>query len=129
VVSKEGADEAPSLLANPLEMRFKLACRALIDNLQHPTGWLVNQQLRRRPSHQLSGREVKWLREMVYIKRDCDCAIKGQLCTPRYKRVSSHVPCWACGRLYGKHPPAPYYLDRDGNPYLTQLCTGELVKL
>lgn len=45
-----------------------------------------------------------------------------------YRRASGEVACPACGEPYRKHPHA-VYLDWQGEPWLTRLCSGDLVKL
>lgn len=47
----------------------------------------------------------------------------------RMRRASGDVTCEICGLIYYKHPRDREHLDRDGEPYLRQLCDGSLVKL
>lgn len=51
------------------EWTFKHACRVLIQRRVHPTPGKIQVELGRRVSHNINGRECRWLREDLRVPR------------------------------------------------------------
>jgi hypothetical protein len=52
----------------------------------------------------------------------------GQENPPEFRRTSGGVICQTCGKEYRRHPDSSH-LDWNGDPFLKELCNGDLVKL